>query len=875
MASTQNTQPGFGPTAPTPALLAQINANNARYDHDQGSDEFRSVIDDLTVQNQKLRKKLRTYERLHCSHLQKEKLFEVTIHGLPAHKKRELEHTLRSFASSINDGSYAERPMPDLRPSTTIGSSALHNTGSSSTSETKPIDSAYASMSGVQSAQIKSNQVNMSRSRQNDVKPDLNDIPEMLGPSNILDMSDKAKSKLVVRRLEQIFTGRGAASDQHAQSQQQQEVSTAAAEHERSKIEACGQRVWREGTREAHILPDNADLRVYASDDTSSPNRQPGVSMNDNGSRIGGAGISRTGSPEQRPTRPLDLDIHRAQVPSDNIEYIRHLGLVNSTDDKNTISDGDDGWIYLNLLFSMAQLHTFNVTPEFIRKALKGFSQKFELSQDGTKVRWLGGTQGSWLSTESDEYDAECRSYGSSLGLRKRGSFDKISSKDDGNQAQISTGDLAASAPVQAVARRQLLHIGSSDVTSRFHYKPLFLHSALSDDADSGIDSDAPASTNSMEFATGINSSSNAADERQQRLRGRKHDSGPMIFYQRAKFCTDLGGDPSCTVEEVSYNRVGQQPVGCSPSESEDSDDEGHGHRALTSEMQEFRVDSSPTPLSRSALDLDDLKTSISDCTSHDTYSSPLDMEASGLGGIHPTDNFVVSVQTQRKRLSPRQTSRTPPTGPSRRPIPKHLLYSTPTANIDAFHSSRCIPRSDSTSVAAFKTEILSAVKKAMPPSALPPPSYAHQISSDDSSEEENDTSEESSEPERFNACVMPTNHIDHPSPGANTVFQPPTQYFEPLHNPGMTCGSSEDTEANESTCSTDDESDVSIDLLAHARLQDPEAVRAKEVEWEERGRSRDWASEKSLSVAATGGESESDEADSMSMDNESDSGSE
>ncbi len=32
-------------------------------------------------------------------------------------------------------------------------------------------------------------------------------------------------------------------------------------------------------------------------------------------------------SPDQRPTRPLDLDIHRAQVASDNIDYIRHLGL--------------------------------------------------------------------------------------------------------------------------------------------------------------------------------------------------------------------------------------------------------------------------------------------------------------------------------------------------------------------------------------------------------------------------------------------------------------------------------------------------------------------------------------------------------------------
>ena len=34
------------------------------------SEDFRSVIDDLTVQNQKLKKKLKKYERIHCSHLQ-------------------------------------------------------------------------------------------------------------------------------------------------------------------------------------------------------------------------------------------------------------------------------------------------------------------------------------------------------------------------------------------------------------------------------------------------------------------------------------------------------------------------------------------------------------------------------------------------------------------------------------------------------------------------------------------------------------------------------------------------------------------------------------------------------------------------------------
>src|SRR6266700_6675017 len=55
------------------------------------TEDFRSVIDDLTVANKKLKQKLRKYEKLYDAHLQEEKLFEVRFHGLPDHKKKELE----------------------------------------------------------------------------------------------------------------------------------------------------------------------------------------------------------------------------------------------------------------------------------------------------------------------------------------------------------------------------------------------------------------------------------------------------------------------------------------------------------------------------------------------------------------------------------------------------------------------------------------------------------------------------------------------------------------------------------------------------------------------------------------------------------------
>nr|OQO28337.1 hypothetical protein B0A51_04056 [Rachicladosporium sp. CCFEE 5018] len=66
------------------------------------NEEYRSVIDDLTVENQKLKRRLKKYEKLHDSHLKDEKLFEIRVHGLPVDKKRELEEMLRNFASNMH-----------------------------------------------------------------------------------------------------------------------------------------------------------------------------------------------------------------------------------------------------------------------------------------------------------------------------------------------------------------------------------------------------------------------------------------------------------------------------------------------------------------------------------------------------------------------------------------------------------------------------------------------------------------------------------------------------------------------------------------------------------------------------------------------------
>lgn len=94
------------------------------------------------------------------------------------------------------------------------------------------------------------------------MKSYLYDMPQNLMPKHTLAMSDRSKSRLVVKRLEQIYTGKGAASRRHNQSHQQQEVSQSAAQADRHMSEARGRPSMREGVREAHILPADAELQV-------------------------------------------------------------------------------------------------------------------------------------------------------------------------------------------------------------------------------------------------------------------------------------------------------------------------------------------------------------------------------------------------------------------------------------------------------------------------------------------------------------------------------------------------------------------------------------------------------------------------------------
>ena len=420
----------------------------------------------------------------------------------------------------------------------------------------------------------------------------------------------------------------------------------------------------------------------------------------------------------------------------------------------------------------MAQLHIFNVTPEFIRHAIMDCSQKIELSVDGTKVKWQGGGEGTQMSSDGEE-------------------------DEDSKQPMPMAGSLSG-VPNKTAKRRPTTY-GQSTSENKFHYKPLFFHgSAHSDDSGNGSisSSDSPMD-NDTGWNSGMNSGSHGLREAEVTLRRQNASvNGPVIFYHKARFCTDLSGDPSCsTTYTGTYDRLTDSLVGCpSPPSSatgNDTTDEDILDGSLPNDLAGFTSD---TFHGCSSLDLDELKCCISDYAAsiHSAPSpTPVDMEVSGLAGIQPEDNFMFKVQVRHKKIQPSSKS------------------------MESIIREQQIPRSQPTP----SLDIVSSTKLEMAPSRLPQPSFfcAPYSSSGSVSDDTSDDRD----------VVQYQGRLTYPSSPADDgiAFALRSNVKAPSLN--------RTKNSSYTFSSSDGSDDSSIDLLAHARELDPDAVAAREREFD------------------------------------------
>ncbi|KAH8661471.1 frequency clock protein [Tricladium varicosporioides] len=847
-------------------------------DNGSSADDYRSVIDDLTIENKKLRKRLRKYEASYSPHLDKDRLFEVKIHGLPSRKRRELEETLRTFASTVNsstdgNGSYrgshnAQKSNLLLYPSmirSGSGDSTSKNPSCSSTSNSRPVDSAYASMSNSGPvSKSTSNHFgidihNTKSSKDHKIQSFLHDIPKGLLPKHSVVMTERQKKKLVVRRLEQLFTGKviGIVGD-HSQPLQQQEVSKSAAKADRKDITLPA---LTEGVREAHIIEKHMDLDNHLpkpfANEASTHSKILLECYNRN------KPIAR--SPEQRPTRPLDLDPDRAQVPQENVEYIRHLGLSPPqllTEDSGDAESDAHGWIYLNLLISMAQLHIINVTPDFVRSAVIDLSSRFQLSRDGRKIRWRGGTEGTRLSSDSGASTERSHSQDSD-------SVDEHSSKKRklvrASKEHITEGQFL-SEPKLLISNPAATHMHADS----FHYKPIFKHrnseeeSLLSLDGDDlnesyARDDSSPSLPQSQKWTRRSRSGSGGK---------RKRDDGPIVFYSGAKFCTDLSGDRGnisiplhpTSVGQDGFSNHTQDAIGCSSRRIS-----GALNRTTSGSLLSFRPfkDNSCVPkwyqpeqprtkaprLAQGGGDEESMNgiewSPLTTCPTHDLP----ELDACGLGGTKPADHFVVTVATRRTKLDPAtnvKLSEFSAPGPQTKPFirrvsckyheelnsPEHSNIAAKLAYLKAIASPQ--PQSQNHQSMYLnrgylvKSEVLSAKIEHLTPSALPAATAWY---ADMSSEEWESDCVSSISGVSHLKCATENASPDLSSAGVGvdeSVASDLSMSMNIANNVGE-----EETGKESSMEDNDEDSDVSIDMLAHARKVDPETIAKKEQEFE------------------------------------------
>jgi len=661
------------------------------------ADDYRSVIDDLTIENKRLKDELKRYKQFGPEMMRKEKLFEIKVHGLPKRKKRELETTLRDFAASLEGSSESPPPHKKQARRGLLDSAGQSNSkhASSSSSRSRPVDSAYASMSTGPSSNARTSSRVIGRpsvgirtrtSTEQKVEDYLRETPGGLFPRHVV-MTDKDKKKTVVRRLEQLFTGK---RGRKAVSQLQSGLSgdpKNASDPALPTLPMAPPPI-TEAVREARIQLIDPSGRKPRSRDNVSTSNSNGDQTDSGGQPVeGGDGSTvavRMGNitspstvqpPEQRPTRPKDLDPDRAQIPSENMDYIRHLGLVQPgftvrpEKSHENVSPDADGWVYLNLLCNLAQLHIFNVTPNFIRAAVSEKSTKFQLSADGRKIRWRGGTDGTKFSSDSSGANSQ----------RGGSGEDSDGSDASGQRKRAKTQQGSATWGSNPSGR----NTGSSD---SFHYKPLFVRRSSSNETSlqgtGSQASDPLVDSSNMGNSKWDYSGSGSSQRKKRRV------DGAIVYYSGAPFCIDLSGDPG-DVSPGGFRASAGQQQQSDESEATNSPPRLAGHRTLsgsslpirpTSETKAVASDTSGSESdSEDSDDTDDTPDLAEDNNSAaadevefpwcddpqevDLRPNDSTLEACGLGGVLPEDHFAIAVATKRPIVS---RNMGPPTLPPR-----------------------------------------------------------------------------------------------------------------------------------------------------------------------------------------------------------------
>ncbi|KAL8923299.1 MAG: hypothetical protein Q9208_004699 [Pyrenodesmia sp. 3 TL-2023] len=633
-----------GPSSQPPPLSHSLLSQLELGENDPNT--FREIIDDLTVQNKKLKRELRKHERVRNSPTKHDGLFEVRVRNLSDKKKHELENILQQFASTVQLSTHGVVQEPSVLGSRqpTDAPVIANSRSSSQSSYVQTLDSAYASVSTTggtfkrppgSSGHFK-NPSRLQADHSTHHAPQTiahRSVQETRSPS-LTGTSERSRQELVVKRLEEVFP--------------KPDVDRTAADH----------------------------AQTYSA------------------------------APRQTHTSPADPDLPQGKSLMDGMPGLQRYGATSAL--ASTSSQLHHDWIYLNLLINMAQLHILNVTPEFVRQAIRDVSTRLRLSDDGGKVRW----QGSLFRTVDPDHPIG--------GLAPSDSIHLANYQSNPNDQLQQKCEIALSAPRQNQNRSQAtegfepreraeafsaLAPRKAPVT-KLHYKPLFAHAQgrrMSSDRssqDTSCDSSSPSSENEEDH-TGFDDSVDPSDP----------SNGPLVFFDKDSFFIDMSADRAQPhhITRSSYSSLIKEPLG------------GRRVTRRTSGVCEKKQEASfavqPGDEDRwrsTSPGLHIYRYNQPSAHKTDNEEEPIHLEASGIGGIQLDDNFAVNVRGLHAPITD---------GAHPRPPMRHRLHNT-------IPAGRNQTRTQSQS-----QHILSTTTTHLPPSPLPPPSYVYPTLSSSSSE--------------------------------------------------------------------------------------------------------------------------------------------
>ncbi|GAA5924754.1 uncharacterized protein JCM15063_005724 [Sporobolomyces koalae] len=390
---------------------------------------FRDIVDDLTLQNQQLKSKLKRFESARVpSSMKNERLFEVRFfEGLPKTRRREIELFLTEYVQTLSasdsqrgsTGSFSSRAFPNgeepsnsgrdhgdsissigrsLRSSekdaiarTTVKADADALKAAGSLKGSRGSGSGTGSRSGSGSGQSKEK-----RKRRADGVPQYNPPPshEPLGSTPIAIAAHVADPPSLLRRPTDSFPPDrdvlAAASFSGIEP-----VSTTGTGHEMRISDPNARKRKRHGSAPSNDNPKEKHRRPHSIRTSSTSGS---VTSHDFDTLehtivqmieclfLESLPFDREDEPASPPVNPLKSEPYPLPArSSSNTQYLRTI--LSSEEHKHV-----GGWVYLNIVATFAALHRLATSISTVRHALRTKSDLIEVSADGSKIRWKGPT---------------------------------------------------------------------------------------------------------------------------------------------------------------------------------------------------------------------------------------------------------------------------------------------------------------------------------------------------------------------------------------------------------------------------------------------------------------------------------------------------